>query len=264
MELLEISADDIASSDHDEDCYFCSSKDKPGPLTNDLADDCEDDSQGAIQALEVDVIKFKNDSSKLGTALGGNPGIKKTKSGTALDVSAAAHHLIPGNAALKKSVAIMEYIGVNGEKAGNVGYNVNSAPNGVWLPGNYAMRPWGPGGVKFHTNTGIEPETYAFRAIEAWEKQFHDAHEDYSSFVLGALDKIAEKLKHGEDVVCPEQKSKPRNPEERPPLQVVVSRLNQLSGRMRRMLVFPTVNWRVNVWTSGFTLRYMHTIGGKK
>jgi hypothetical protein len=57
----------------------------------------------------------------------------------------------------------MKYMKTDGKAKGNIGYNVNARTNGVWLPGNYGVRPWGA--------------------------QFHDAHKQYSKFVRKVLDK---------------------------------------------------------------------------
>lgn len=80
--------------------------------------------------------------------------------------SVAAHHLIPGNAALGNS-QLYNFLGPEGsgklKKEGSVrkrkkvrvggityeikkhiGYNVNGSHNGAWLPGNYAIRKYKP------------------------------------------------------------------------------------------------------------------------
>src|SRR5918996_3845447 len=63
----------------------------------------------------------------------------------------AAHHLIPGNASLyNEDVKLINYMedGKSVETAagktytieGHIGYDVNGSHNGVWLPGNYAIK----------------------------------------------------------------------------------------------------------------------------
>jgi hypothetical protein len=61
----------------------------------------------------------------------------------------AAHHLIPGNASLgesrlKKLMTKSSAARIAGKARrikNHIGYNVNGAHNGAWLPGNYAIRP---------------------------------------------------------------------------------------------------------------------------
>ena len=255
MEINEnVSADVIASSNHDEDCYFCNSNEKPDAIENEFADSTaeDDDLDGSIA-----YGKFKNDAGKLATALGGKPGDKTISvSGESYPVSVAAHHLIPGNASLKNSQLFLsdKYLWKDGKVNGNIGYNVNALTNGVWLPGNYAVRPWSPLPEAFQL-------TYAWTGIQAWNAQFHDAHEAYSNFVIKILDTIFDKLEMTEDAAwCPEAKKKEdAKPDERSPLYPLVGRLNTVSSRMRRMLVAPSSAWKKNVWTSRFSLLYMST-----
>jgi hypothetical protein len=251
----------VADEKHDSSCYFCNAKDDPKNETNELVDEADEDSDLDGSMLEG---AFKNNAAKLGTAIGGNQGkrpitLAGTKGGKKLEVSVAAHHLIPGNAALKNSELFKseEYLWKDGNAKGNICYNVNAAPNGEWLPGNYAARPWGTAGVDFTKAYGPTPQAYAFAAIEAWGRQFHDAHEVYSTFVKDALDKIYDKLDAGDEVWCPEAKKKEKDPTKREPLYVLVSRLNTVSSRMRQMLVVPSSNWKKNIYTSAFSLTYM-------
>ena len=48
-----------------------------------------------------------------------------------------------------------------------------------------------------------------------------------------------------------------RAAKERNPLYPVVQRLHTISARMKRMLVFPTTNWKRNIYTSRFVEMYM-------
>lgn len=243
----------IADIQHDDECYFCKHKEEPRSETNDLTDAPDEDAAELEDSLGV--YKFHNDAGKLGTALGGKPEARSVKFGTdSYDAAVAAHHLIPGNAALKKST-IMEYLTVDGTAAGNIAYNVNSAPNGVWLVGNYGVRPWGTAGSAFQAQSQHSPKDFAFRAMESWHGQFHDAHEAYSDFVRGELDIIADKLEAQQTLWCPESKDK--DSDEHSPFYSLVSRLNTISGRMRRMLSFPTRNWKANIYTSSWVLQYI-------
>lgn len=259
MELGEAVTTVVAATNHDDDCYFCNAKDEPKEETNDLTDDPDDD--GDVDGPHVEGYgKFKNDASKLGKSLGGDPGERSIKIGAhEWPVSTAAHHLIPGNAALRKSSLFKsnEYLWKDKKANGNIGYNVNDAANGVWLPGNYAVRPWS-------TRDDAFKEEFAFNAIGKWGAQFHDAHEEYSSFVLATLEEVFEKLDAGQTVWCEKAKQKKdKPPSERSPLYQIVSRLNTISGRMRRMLLFPTRNWKTNIYTSTRNILFM-TVSGHR
>lgn len=254
MELGEASASAVISENHDEDCYFCKASDKPTTEINDLTDNPDEDAAEMEDSLGD--YKFKNDAGKLGTALGGKPSAKSVSlGGNNYDAAVAAHHLSPGNAALKKST-LMKYLWKDGKAEGNIGYNVNAKPNGVWLPGNYGVRPWGTQGKAFEKNSnGISAQEFAFAAMEAWGAQFHDAHETYSEFVKDSLNKIADKLRANETLWCPEQKKK--NKDKPTQMFEIVGRLNTVSARMKRMLVFPTTGWKINIYTSRFVQNYM-------
>lgn len=254
MELGEASAVVIASENHDEDCYFCKASQKPTTEINDLTDNPDEDAAEMENSLGE--YRFKNDAGKLGTALGGKPAAKPvTLRGEPYDAAVAAHHLIPGNASLKNS-ELMDRLWTDGEAEGNIGYNVNAKPNGVWSPGNYGVRPWGADGKEFEKKAnGATAKDFAFAAMEAWGCQFHDAHEKYSKFVESVLNKIADKLRANETLWCPEQKKKDKN--QRTQMFEIVGRLNTVSARMKRMLVFPTGGWKSNVYTSRFAQDYM-------
>jgi hypothetical protein len=246
MDIGEAFTMALITDNHDESCYFCSADKKPEDMVNGLIDEYDEDS-------DIDGVGFKNDSGKLAGNLGGPPGDRQITISTGQKPSStAAHHLIPGNASLKPSKLMTEnWLWKDGMAKGNIGYDVNSRPNGEWLPGNYAVRPWGP------LNDGFK-QTYAFTAIQVWGRQFHDAHPDYSNEVKDALDKIALKLKLGQDVWCEEgQKKKEESPEERNPLYTLVARLHTLSGRLKRFLVQPESNWNVRLYTSRFSLLYV-------
>ncbi len=68
---------------------------------------------------------------------------------------------------------------------------------------------------------------------------------------------LFEKLEAGKSVWCPEAEKKEKPPEETEPLFVIVNRLNTISRRMNRMLNFPTINWKKNIFTSRFVKMYM-------
>lgn len=263
MDLGEkVSVDMIASEMHDEEtCAFCSSTEPPKDVVNDLTDEHDEDAEAKL-GDNMPTYKFKNDAGKLGTALGGKPDAKIVAlANKDFEASVAAHHLIPGNAALKESQLFKseKYLWKDGKAKGNIGYNINAGENGVWSPGNYGVRPWGPGGAAFKSaNPTLEPKDFAFAAMDKWRTQFHDAHADYSSFVKDSLDKVFEKLEAKKDIWCPEAKKKEeKKPEEKEPIYALVQRLNTISSRMKKMLTFPTRNWKRNIYTSRFVEMYM-------
>jgi len=262
MDLGEkASIGEIVDEYHDEEtCVFCQAGDPPKEIVNELSDEHDEDAE-AKTGDDMPGYKFKNDAGKLGTALGGKPEAKAVGlSNKLFDAAVAAHHLIPGNAALKNSTLFKskKYLWKDGKAKGNIGYNVNAKANGVWSPGNYGVRPWGTKGATFEAeNPGLAAKDFAFAAMEAWGTQFHDAHPDYSEFVTDCLDKVHKKLKAQEEIWCPEAKKKEKNPEEKDPLYALVRRLDTISARMERMLIFPTTNWKRNIYTSRFVEQYM-------
>jgi hypothetical protein len=250
---------DISIERHDPDCYFCQAHTTPKEETNDHTDSYPEDKD--LDGLEAGGVKFKNDAGKLGGALGGKPDDRTIILGDdskPFPSSVAAHHLIPGNASLKNSRLFKskKYLRIDGMAKGNIGYNINSQPNGVWLPGNYAQRPWGAAGASFARKYRLSPQTYAFESIYKWRAQFHDAHQNYSKFVTKVLNELCQKLKDSENIWCPKAKKKEENPEDRN-LYALVNRLHTVSGRMRRMLVLPTTNWKANIFTSRFSSAFM-------
>ena len=261
MDLGEdVSVDMIVDEKHDDTCVFCSANNPPAEIVNELSDQHDEDAEARTGDL-MPTYKFKNDAGTLGRNMGGKPdSITVVLAGQSFEAAVAAHHLIPGNAALKESNLFKsnEYLWKDGRAKGNIGYNINAAENGVWLPGNYGVRPWGPLGDTFATTTGVTAQEFAFSAIESWRRQFHDSHADYSTFVKDCLDKLYDKLEANQDIWCPEQKNKKdKTPEEKEPIYALVQRMNTISSRMKKMLNFPTTNWKRNIYTSRFDNEYM-------
>ena len=128
----------------------------------------------------------------------------------------AAHHLIPGNASLYDAdVKLIDYMedggkvtSIPGKKytiEGHIGYDVNGSHNGVWLPGNYAIKTALPKrkikGKTYPARVGTTPIkgksweelsnghedwqfAYVAGACKATRSQFHDSHEEpYSASV---------------------------------------------------------------------------------
>jgi len=157
-----------------------------------------------------------------------------------------AHHLIPGNDAMAKSnVYINGWLGPvdDGVSDENIGYNINSAFNGFWLPGNYAVRPW----------KGLDPdfqEAYAFLAMKDAIRQFHDSHEPFSEFIrseLNGLEKLLKKIKNSGCPVCGSGSKK-----KEPPYHLN-SRLNAISSHVKGYLTGPPTRWKDPAFTSGWS-----------
>ena len=132
----------------------------------------------------------------------------------------APHHLIPGNEALKGS-EVLAYMGDASvikayqppraseiKKGKSIGYDVNAADNGVWLPSPYALSM----SNQWPSQEGIQAlmkrmgqvavdESESFKAayvaasIEAsGHRQFHMRHEGYSREVKKILNAMADKI----------------------------------------------------------------------
>ncbi len=262
MELGEkVSIGEIVSEKHDEEtCVFCQATEPPKEITNELVAKRDGDTDEET-GDDAPTYEFKNSSDTLGNALGGRPKAKVVRlNNNVFNAVVAAHHLIPGNASLKKSKLFTSkrYLWKDGNTKGNIGYNINAKANGVWSPGNYGVRPWGTKGAEFEAkNEGLEAKDFAFAAMEAWGVvQFHDAHPKYSIFVRDCLNKVFKKLKASKEIWCHEAKKKETDPAKKAPLYVLVRRLDTISARMKRMLEKPT-NWKRNIYTSRFVEQYM-------
>lgn len=168
----------------------------------------------------------------------------------------AAHHLIPGNASLAaKACNLYKYM-VKGKtvksKSGkswkikaNIGYNVNGAHNGVWLPGNYGIRKgtspikkkkWGDL-VNSHTDWCLN---YVVAVTKKNGAQFHDSHAEYSKAVLKLLNAISEALL-GHQIGCTDCKKK----DEVPPPYRIKTRLYNLSQYFKSQVKSGPVAWKL-------------------
>ncbi|MCU0634526.1 MAG: AHH domain-containing protein [Gemmatimonadaceae bacterium] len=152
----------------------------------------------------------------------GNPDLQVTladfaKPGAtrAYDWKAAAHHLIPGEAALAKSDVYKRFMVEDAKiEAGgkqftlnaHIGYNVNGNHNGAWLPGNYAIRR-----AKYGKTWSDLDDEWRFRYAQAVvtrsRKQFHDTHVHYSDNVMNALNALSTLLMN-HVAVCEQCKAK--------------------------------------------------------
>jgi len=215
------------------------------------AEDIEDDYEEDSYAMNTEFAEqraqhdLKNNSSKLGRSLGSKPAHDVAVDEKPHDVTVAAHHLIPGNAALKDS-PIMKYISKSkGTIVENIGYNVNSQPNGVWLPGWYAISGWGA----VRTSDPGFCSNYVNATMHETRSQFHDTHAEYSTDVKAKLKEIVVEIEKTGQAFCPECKKIKENDGKLPPPYGLVNELNRLSGSYRRRVVSGR-KWRLPVVTS--------------
>jgi hypothetical protein len=187
-------------------------------------------------------------------------------------LTCAAHHLIPAQASLK-GCELIPWIKQGKKIAGNIGYDVNGVQNGVWLPGNYAMRGrWKRMADPEDTDSSSPPSDgpnsnkhedtqfgYAVCAMELVKAQFHDAHPTYSKFVRECLNKVAA-LMAKRKYFCSEC-AKANEP--LPPPYKLVHRINRISKRMKGYLVGRPEAWRVNACTSRFVRLYVLYVKSK-
>jgi endogenous inhibitor of DNA gyrase (YacG/DUF329 family) len=250
MEVGEIVANAVAH-DSAEKCWFCEEEPKTENPANDETADPETSNAEVDEPAAVPENRVDNNSSKLGKALGSEPSWRianPLKPGSTTAIVPAAHHCIPGEASLAQAAALHDFMRKDGPYnfSSDIGYNVNSAENGVWLPGNYAVRE---GNKEFDSKTWTaQPPWFLMKYVKlamdtASGKMFHDAHRKYNSLAKQALLNIAGKL-HKPDTktncpICKKKLSK-ENSKNRAPFGLV-GRLNRVSGDHRRMLLTPTV-----------------------
>jgi hypothetical protein len=174
----------------------------------------------------------------------------------------AAHHLIPGNASLEKSALFKRFMKKGGKvQAGdrkfkirtNIGYNVNGAHNGVWLPGNYGIRKK-PVGVTWSTlsNGSKAQRTWCFEYAKAVMSrargQFHDTHVDYSDNVLAALNKLSSVM-IDHMAVCEKECKKKCKGEVDPPYRLKTA-LYTMSRTLKSHVRGQPPTWRFPWYTS--------------
>ena len=269
MEMGEPSHADIANDKHEEEeCYFCAGEKPSKPGKENVLDETIA-AQNAKQRVKPRGVPFNNDSEALGNNLRREgidwPSLGKelTDELLMLDLHPnastgaedpfvfAAHHLIPGNASLVKS-ALMDdgHLVAEGNHPKNIGYNINQARNGVWLPGNYAFKEGA-----WKRLPPAKKRDYAYAMMRACRFQFHDSHDDYSGWVRDVLAEIAAKVATQESIICTEARKK--KPEKEHVLNGLVARLNTVSQRLRRYLSPPSSAWRANLYTSEYALNFM-------
>jgi hypothetical protein len=227
-------------------------------MADDLVDECPFSHDDNPPSKTNDLT---NNPSKLGTNLKGGDAIQiKVKVRTnvrTMECGFGAHHVIPGDASLNKSSQLLPWM-KKGDLKSDIGYGVNHANNGIWLPGNYGWDPktvmkWG----KLAASGGFEIQFgYAYAAMTATQRQFHDAHPVYSTWVRLTLEKMRVKmLEMKTDCSHCDKKNnkKPYNP----PFKLV-GMLDGLSERLRGKLRFPASQWVPPFYTSEMSV-LMHT-----
>jgi hypothetical protein len=235
MQIGEAIAVSMVSQEGDSPCWFCEEEPTWESRTNDETaepDTSDSESEDGVPENDED-----NSSSKLGENLPAAPGwtIKCPATAANVSVVAAAHHCIPGGASLAKATDLHDFMRKDGpfSHATDIGYGVNHARNGVWLPGNYGVRR----GKDHYTAdwSGQQPSfktEYANRAMARAGAQFHDAHSKYNKNVLQTLESVSEKLGEPEQH-CPVCSKKLKHT--RPPYGLV-GRLDFSSGEHRTMI----------------------------
>jgi hypothetical protein len=235
-ELVAVGIDSVLK--HGPDCPFCktNAEEKP-PKTpvSKMENDLDEDPDAGL----VD-----NDSGELDKEMdkGGLPRPKDWLIDTAKighteakhQVIANPHHLVPGNESLKQSTELLPWIFESKGKIKNdIGYNVNNAANGIWLPSNNGMR-----GQSRWSNKKFKLK-YVVLAMDKAGGHFHDRHGNpYSSSVTKILNTIANRM-NGIDAVadCPYKTEKDNKDGKFKPPYALVARLNGVSTRLRGYLL---------------------------
>ena len=199
---------------------------------------------------------------------GGKISVKGDSSGE-YPYTVAAHHLIPGEASLVKSRLYKKYMVKNGKiktRSGreftitqNIGYCVNGAHNGVWLPGNYAIREktspkegvsWGSAPGKPGLIDLDEFKDWCFNymlaCVDKVQGQFHDSHPTYNEKALGVLNMTHRALVTHQDT-CKQCEGK----DTVPPPYIVKTKLYFISQYLyTKLRVQHGAQWKVPWYTS--------------
>jgi len=177
-------------------------------------------------------------------------------------VEYSAHHLIPGNESLKghrvlrwmaddNKMGSFKTADVTSEllSGQSIGYDVNAAANGAWLPAPYALgrsRGWAR---KELNASGVDDfkRAYTHAVMNWWGRQLHGyRHADYSTFVSKQLTKIDARA--GKDALLCGATATAKDGTKKylAPLGLV-ARLDGVSGRLR-LYVFGK-RWHAAIYT---------------
>jgi hypothetical protein len=202
----------------------------------------------------------------------------------------AAHHLIPGNASLYSDAGeLLSFLedggtvhssgGTEFTIEGHIGYDVNGSHNGVWLPGNYAIKTELEereiNGKIYKARPGTTPVedvsweelrsdyeswryAYVAGACKAAEGQFHDSHDKpYSESVNEYLQKMSAAMSTHLESKCRFCK-KTKIP---PPFRIKL-RLFAISKKLRGYVLGAPPAWKAPWFTSEYwSVRFFK--GGK-
>jgi HNH/ENDO VII superfamily nuclease len=260
MEMLEPAALPDVVLERTKPCWYCQGE-KPGEVDNKE----NEDPASPTGPLAGPENGEHNDASVLGGNLKNRPkwnishkveAEDPIAAGTETEVVPAAHHLLPGNASVNKAKALHKYMvwdGTNPKGYNNaIGYDINGADNGVWLPGNYAVRKETDFGKNWSKFKDPFKNAYARAAMKnAGNLQLHDAHPSYNTNVLNTLLEIGRKLDElsKDESKCPMCGDDLKDKLEPP--YGLVGRLNSLSAEHRKPLIFTAANKKAI--NSGYT-----------
>jgi hypothetical protein len=188
--------------------------------------------------------------------------------------SVSAHHLIPADASLPNS-SLIDYIKAGDKIWGDIGYDVNGAENGLWLPTHSSLStlmkkgkllPNAAFGIKYGELADLAEKNkenelmvasfhqrYTYLVMDQTGRQFHDAHTDYSDEVVKKLDSITVKLLNISAFHCDKCKEAATDGSSKlPPPHTLVFRLNALSRRLAGFLWGNPLRWAPPWFTSRF------------
>lgn len=202
-----------------------------------------------------------NNSTLLGSNLasGGDPFTVSFSLGDtpySIDVTVAAHHLVPGNESLLRAQSLVAWMKKGKDVKGDIGYGINHKKNGVWLPGSYA---WNSQSTKMWRQLGATADgvqvqyAYAYSAMKKSGRPWHDRHTDYSAWVKRSLQKFQVKMLEMR-TGCDRCRQKAKKPS--PPPYGLVSRVDGLSTRLRARLLGSPKGWVPPFNTSRWAVLY--------
>jgi hypothetical protein len=253
MEMLEPAALPGVVVERTKPCWFCEERSSENVENKEVEDPASP--TGPMAGPENGE---HNDASVLGGNLKSRPtwsishkveAEDPIDAGVETNIVPAAHHLLPGNASVNKAKLLHQFMVWDGKNPrgfkGPIGYDINSADNGVWLPGNYAVRKETDFGKNWSAFKDPFKNSYARAAMKnAGNLQLHDAHPAYNSNVLKTLEDVANKLDElwKDRSKCPLCGESLKNKLEPP--YGLVGRLNSLSAEHRKPLLFTAANKR--------------------
>lgn len=193
-------------------------------------------------------------------------------------LSVAAHHLIPGEDSLPKSPLAKFVWKSEGTIAGDIGYHIDGAENGLWLPTHQSMSAaMGEGKVRVTSESDPSKTErarygemsklddgsthtsfiygYTQIAMQLVGGQFHDSHKEYSQKVVDMLGAVALWV-HQASSSCQKCADAIKQDGKVPPPHFVAFRLNALAGHLRSLLIGSPLGWKEPFFTSGYARKY--------